>query len=106
MNVWNRYIIGFIILTVMASTSVFADGNLAVWVQGEVTRTTWTENNYNMVEVNGVTYRILPDIRVTYRYLRNKGAYNEKSSSVNSIYLGQKITMKVRRLDVIQIILF
>lgn len=106
MQLKKTVIIIFIVFGMLSSASlVFAD-NRAVWIDGEVTRTPVMVDSHYMIEVNGITYNILPDIRITLKYLRNQGAYNEKNATVRSISMGQKITMKVRKKDVVQIILF
>ena len=99
-------IIILIIVGVLSSTSVSLAGNRAVWIEGEVTRTPWMAGSYYMIEVDWKPYTLLADTIVTHRYLRNKGAYDEKISSIHSILLGRKIMMKVRKKEVIQIILF
>lgn len=78
----------------------------AVWVDGNVTRAPWKMESDTYVEVDHLRYRILPGIRVSYRYLRNETAYAEKVSDLHSIVNGQKIWVKVRNNDVEQIILF
>lgn len=99
-------IVILIIVGVLSSASVSLAGNRAIWIEGEVTKSPVMAASHQMIEVEKVSYRILPDIRITHRYLRNKGAYDEKNVSTNSISTGQKIMMKVRKKDVIQIILF
>jgi hypothetical protein len=77
-----------------------------VWIEGEVTRSPWLKDSTYYIEVDKQVYKILPDIRITYRYLRNKGAYNEEPASVNTLYPGHTVLMKVNQKDVIQIIRF
>lgn len=78
----------------------------AVWVEGTVTQSPWVVESRNKIEVNGVAYDILPNIRVTYRYRRNQGAYDERAITLDSIAEGREIMVKVRKKNVIQIILF
>lgn len=89
----------------IAVPGVFARQS-AVWVEGTVTRSPWVVDSQNKIEVNGVAYDILPNIRITYRYLRNQGAYDERTITLNTIAEGREIQVKVRKKNVIQIILF
>ena len=106
MNLKNTVTILFIIMIVLSPTSFLFAENQAVWIEGKVTRKPWRIDSHSMIEVDWKPYKILSDIRVTHRYLRNKGAYDEKISNIYSIYMGQKITMKVKKKEVIQIILY
>ena len=82
-------IIIFIVFGISGSISVSFADNRAFWIEGKVTRTPWRADPHYMIQVNGVDYTILPDIRITHRYLRNKGAYDEKNATVHSISTGQ-----------------
>jgi len=95
-----------IALGLLILTPVLFAGQPAVWIEGSVTRAPWIKDAHHMIEVDWKPYKVLSDIRITYRYLRNKGAYDEKQSHINLILPGQKIMMKVRKKDVVQIILF
>ena len=92
------------LLLVIIQTSMAGDH--AVWQSGMVTRTPVMVKSHYEIEVDGVRYSFLPDIRITYRYLRNKGAYNERNCTVHSIIRGQNLMMKIRGKNVLQIILY
>jgi hypothetical protein len=77
-----------------------------VWIEGIVTRSPWPKDGYHYIEVDKQTYRLLPGIRITYRYKRNKRAFNEEKASVNSLYTGHQVSMKINKKDVLQIIRF
>jgi len=106
MNCKKKYIMILILFGLLSSASVLFAGNRAFWIDGKVSRAPWMGESYYMIEVDGLTYKILPGIRITHRYLRNKGAYNEENATVHSISTNQNIMIKVRKKDVIQIILF
>jgi hypothetical protein len=94
----------FLVLVVCAIfSSAFAR---PVWIEGIVTRSPWPKDNHYYIEVDKQTYRILPDIRITYRYKRNKRAYNEEKASVRSLFKGHQVSMKINKKDVLQIIRF
>ncbi len=95
-----------IIVAVLGSSPVLFADNRAVWVAGEVTQRPWRAGDHRMIGVDGTAYKILSGIRITHRYLRNPGAYDERSATVDSISTGRKIMIKVRKKDIIQIILF
>ena len=98
-----RWLNIFFIILVVCAISSFAFAR-PVWIEGSVTRSPWPKDSHYYIEVDKQTYRILPDIRITYRYLRNKRAYNEEKASVNSIFTGHQVSMKVNKKDVLQII--
>jgi len=106
MRLIKTVILFFILIGILGSASVSLARQHAVWIEGKVTKAPWTVNSHHMIEVDWKPYKVLSDIRITYRYLRNKGAYDEKQSDFNLILPGQKIMMKVRKKDVLQIILF
>ena len=106
MKIKALYSVFFIVLGLIIVISDLLAGQPAVWIEGSVTKTPWIVDSRHMIEVNGGAYCLLPDIRISHRYLRNKGAYDERNVKVNSIIKGQKIMIKVRKKDVVQIILF
>ena len=73
----NKKILIFILFSVLISAS--AALSRAVWMEGKVTRAPWMVDSHYNIEVNKITYNILSDIRITYRYMRNEGAYDEKN---------------------------
>ncbi|MCP4670558.1 MAG: hypothetical protein GY857_04570 [Desulfobacula sp.] len=107
MRLKKTYIIVFVLIGILCSAFVSFADNRAFWIEGEVTHRPYKiENTHYMIEVNKVTYKILDDIRITHRYLRNKGAYDESSASIDSISTGRTIMIKARKKEIIQIILF
>ena len=107
MRLKKTYIIVLVLIGVLCSTFVSFADNRAFWIEGEVTSRPYKiANAHYMIEVNNVTYKILDDIRITHRYLRNKGAYDESSASVDSISNGQTIMIKARKKEIIQIIFY
>lgn len=78
----------------------------AVWVEGRVTKTPWKKDSEYLIQVDKITYTVLPDIRITRRVLRNPGAWDEKTAGMRAIFTGQKIMVKLHKNKVIQIILF
>lgn len=78
----------------------------AVWVSGKVTRKPHEINNSCYIQVDGDLYRILFDIPIYYRYERSPGAFNERKAYLSSICIHQKIMIKVRKNQIIQIILY
>ncbi|MCP4413689.1 MAG: hypothetical protein GY808_14105 [Gammaproteobacteria bacterium] len=106
MRLRKSCIILAILFGVLCTASVSLATNRAIWIEGEVTHSPMRVGSHYTIEVDGIFYKILPDIRITYRYLRNEGAYNEKNINIDSISTGKKIMMKVRKENVIQIILF
>ena len=77
-----------------------------IWIEGKVTKTPWKVNSNYQIKVNKISYEIMPDARITYRYERNKGAYNEEKAGINSIRIQQSIMIKAYKNKIIQIILF
>ena len=104
-NIKNLKII-IVLLIFLCSALPVSSKPLAVWIEGTVTRSPKMMNGNYYVMVNDHLYRILPDIRISYRYKRDPGAYSEKPAYVSSILKGQKIMIKVKHEDIYQIILF
>ena len=103
----KKYLFYIIILVIIPCTPVISHArNRAVWISGRVTSSPWMEDSSYHMKVNNVLYTIRSNIRVTYRYERNKGAFDERKSSVSSIFKGQTIMIKAKNNEIIQIILF
>lgn len=102
----NRlFLLAALILSILFSSSVVLSKTSAVWVEGEVTRKPWKQQNIDYIEVDGLSYTIRPDIPVVHRYQRDPGAWDEEPSGIYAIFSGQRIMIKVMANDVIQIIL-
>lgn len=78
----------------------------AIWVSGRVEKAPWSMDGNDYLIVNQTVYKILPEIPIRRRVLRDKGAYDEKKARRYSIHKGQEIMLNVIKKDVIQILLF
>lgn len=94
-----------LIIMVLAAVSSLALAR-GVWIEGEVTKAPWKVNSQYRIEVDGISYGIMSDARITYRYERNRGAYDERKVEIRFIRMGHKIMIKAYKNNIIQIILF
>lgn len=102
----TKYKFSVVLLILILMVTGTAVSSPAVWVYGHVTRAPRLQGKFHEIEVNKVTYRISAEARISKRTLRRAGAYDERPATVHAILTGQKISMKVRKKLVIQIILF
>ncbi len=97
-------------LTVILFVLLFLSFNViaagGVWIQGKVTGAPYKEDEKQYIEVNDKVYWILPDIRITYRFERRWGAFDEREATVSSISVGQDIMIKAIQNEINQIILY
>jgi len=98
--------IACVILALLVFSSPGLANNQAVWVYGKVTRSPHQIDSRTYIQVDGELYKILPDIRITYRYERNRGAFNERKARLFAIGKSQEVAMRVRDNEVHQIILY
>ena len=99
----KKIIAAMLVLMIFFSSAAFAN---AVWINGKVTKEPHEINDSYYIQVDGDLYRILPDIPIFYRYERSPGAFNDEKAHLYSISKNQEIMMKVRKNQVIQIIIY
>ncbi|MFH1154342.1 MAG: hypothetical protein V1793_11045 [Pseudomonadota bacterium] len=104
-NLRKKALVISIVIGVLASASSSFSVNRAIWVEGAVTRAPWSVGTEIMIEVDWKPYLLPPGVRITHRYWRNNGAYDEKLDTVSSIFTGQKILIKVWEKEIVQIVL-
>lgn len=85
------------------STAAFAR---AVWVEGTVTKAPHKIYGHYYIHMNGNLYKILPNVRITRRYERSRGAFDEEKASLDSISRHQRILMNADHNNVNRIILY
>ena len=78
----------------------------AVWVSGEVTKVPYEKNGTYYIQVEGTTYRILPEISLEYRYEAKPGVFYERKAFISMISLNQKIQIKVADYNIHQLIIY
>ena len=78
---------------------------MPAWVEGEVTIEPWRDR-YRHIQVDGKTYTLMADIRISERYETRPGAFLERQLSFNQIRKGQRIMMRVAGFRVYQILIY
>jgi len=94
------------LLALLVFASVGFANTQPVWVYGKVTKAPHQINSKTYLQVDGELYKILPDIRITYRHERRPGAFDERSVRSFAIRKYQDIAMRVKNREVLQIILY
>ena len=78
---------------------------MPAWVEGEVTTRPW-QDRYRHIQVDGKTYTLMPDIRISERYETRPGAFLERQLGFKQIRKGQRIMMRVAGFRVYQILIY
>jgi hypothetical protein len=78
---------------------------MPAWVEGEVTTGPWRDR-YRHIQVDGKTYTLMSDIRISERYESRPGAFLERQLSFSQIRKGQRIMMRVAGFRVYQILIY
>ena len=86
----------------MACLSPDVFGASTRWVSGEVTRSPWVEK-YDKIEVDGVTYTIMPKTRILREYTDANGADQRQTYSLNQLHRGLKINIRIQGTRVYEI---
>ena len=73
------------------------------WVAGEVTKSPWKQK-YDKIEVDGVTYTIMPKIKIRREFTDNKGADQKQPYSLNRLHRGMEITIRVQGTRIYEIL--
>ena len=76
-----------------------------VWVKGEVTKAPYRVDGTYYMQVDGDTYRILPDARIASRYSPRPGAYNERKAFLSSIIKHQEVSIRVNYNEILRIVI-
>ena len=78
---------------------------MPAWVEGDVTLAPWRDR-YRHIQVDGKTYTLMADIRISERYETRPGAFIERQLSFNQIRKGQRVMMRVAGFRDYQILIY
>ena len=73
------------------------------WVEGKVTAEPVTKR-YRYIQVDGKTYILLPDSRISFRYEVRPGAFNDRPIAFHEIRMGRDVMIRVKGIRAYQLI--
>lgn len=109
MNMTIKKLLAFSLMTLLLisfSGIASARKSTPVWQKGEVTKAVWKEGNEKHIEVDSEIYTFLPDdrVRVTRQYKAPNGQWYSESLSLDKVYLGTKVLIRVIGLEIHQLV--
>ena len=77
-----------------------------VWHGGTVTKAAWTEGKVRYIEVDDEKYTFLPEdrVKITRHYKTAKGQWLSEKLSLNKVYVGTRVLLRVQGLEIHQLI--
>jgi hypothetical protein len=109
MNITIKKILAFSLMTLLLisfSGIASARKTMPVWEKGEVTKAAWKEGNEKYIEVDSERYIFLPDDRakITRQYKAPNGQWYSESFSLDKVYIGTKVLIRVIGMEIHQLI--
>jgi hypothetical protein len=74
------------------------------WISGEVDGVE-TAGKYTYVRLNGIQYRLMPQVSIARRVPRNEGAYDEVPANIQDLRRSREVTIQVQGFRIYQILI-
>ena len=87
--------------SVSSSAAYYASSQ---WISGKVERVE-TQGKHTYIRMNGIQYRLMPQVAIARRVFRNKGAYDEVPAGIQDLRQDREVMLRVQGFRVYQILI-